>query len=224
MFKLMIIIPSLLLSFNDFYEIKKEPIQKKVINKTIKFKGYYLTTQYSFKMKARVVHAKRYSWDTLSNLITHDFGVTWGEISKTNIFNLFTWNQKDRFLIYEIREDYINKIGGAKYVNEHIANIHLIPKDWHIESLLNKVKDSDIIELEGYLVDINYSNKVIYTSISRSDSGPGACEVIFIRKFKILHSRSKNQFYYHKSEKIIDTKNLNFKKAGRNTRANRMNN
>jgi len=208
-----------LFGFNDFYYIQEEPQQKKVKSKTIKFKGFKLTALYSYKIKARIVHAKRYSWDNLSSIITHDFGVTWGNISKTNIFNQFSWNQKDRFLIYSIREDYLKKLGGEEYVSEHIANIHLIPKDWIIEAALNKVKAYDIVEIEGYLVDLRYSNRIIYTSIKRDDKGPGACEVIFVKKFKIINSRSKNLFYYNKKERKINTDSMDFKNAGEGTRA-----
>lgn len=208
-----------LLAFNDFYSVNQEPIQKLVQHKTIKFKGYILRYQASYDIKARVVHAKRYNWDNLSNLITHDFGVVWGKISKTDIFNLFTWNQRNRFLIYAIRQDYIQKIGGKKYINSHIANIHLIPKNWIIESKLNKVKSYDIIEIKGYLVDIYYKNHVVYTSLSRTDTGPGACEVILVNNVKIIHSRTKNPFYYNQKEQKIDTNGLDFKHPGQGTRA-----
>ena len=208
-----------LFAYNDFFSAMKEPQQIKVKKRTIKFKGFNLTALYKIKMIVRVVSAKKYSWDNLSPIITHDFGVTWGKISKTNIFNLFTWNQKDRFLIYSIREDYLKKIGGNKYVSNHIANIHLIPKNWSIESQLNKVKPYDIIEITGYLVDVQYGNHIVYTSITRTDTGPGACEVIFIENFKILKSRTKNLFYKNPNQEIIDTSNMDFKNPGENTRA-----
>jgi len=213
------IIFSKLFSYNDFYEVKQEPTQIKINPKFIYKKGFKLKLIYKFKIEGRVVSSKKYNWDSFAEILTHDIGIVWGKVSKTNIFDQFNWNQKQRFLIYSIREDKLNKIGGAKYVNSHIANIHLIPKDWSIESKLNQIKPYDIIEIEGYLTDVYSKRRMILTSISRTDSGPGACEVIYVTNIKFKHKRKDNYFYTKHKNKIIDTHNMDFKTPGKGTRA-----
>jgi hypothetical protein len=207
-----------LISYDDFYNIKKEPKQKKIKEFSRKKNGYKLKFLYSFEMEGRVVSSKRYNWDNMSNILTHDIGIVWGKISKTNIFNQFNWNQKNRFLIYSIREDKLKKIGSEKYINSHIANIHLIPKDWYMEKEFNKISPYDIIYIKGYLVDIQSKSKIALTSISRSDSGPGACEIIYVSEFKIIHKSKNNLFYKKHKNKNINTSHMDFNTPGKNTR------
>lgn len=217
------IINYLYADFVDFYKTPEEPTQIKIQSKKIKVNGSELELLYKFKMEARVVSAKKYSWDDMSNTMTHDLGVVWGTISETKNFNQIQWDQSNRFLIYSIREDIIPKLGGLDYINSHTANIHLIPKDWTIESTLNKIKDYDIVSIEGYLTDVRKGNKIVYTSDSRTDNGPGACEVIYVEKVNIKVSRTNNPFYYEeKKNKISQRLNFNdsmFKEPGKNTRA-----
>ncbi len=209
--------------FVDFYKTPEEPTQIKIQPKKLKINGSELELLYKFKIEARVVSAKRYAWDDLSSVMTHDLGVVWGTISESKNFNQITWDQSNRFLIYSIPENKIPKLGGLDYINSHTANIHLIPKDWTIEATLNKVKDYDIVSIEGYLTDVRKGNKIVYTSDSRTDNGPGACEVIYVEKVYIKVSRTNNPFYYEeKKNKLSQKLNFNdseFTKPGKNTRA-----
>lgn len=214
--------------FVDFYKTPEEPTQIKITPKKLKVNGSELELLYKFKIEARVVSAKRYAWDDMSSVMTHDLGVAWGTISETKNFNQIKWDQSNRFLIYSIYENIIPKLGGLDYINSHVANIHLIPKDWTIEATLNKIKDYDIVTIEGYLTDVTKGNKKVYTSDSRTDNGPGACEVIYVEKVNIKVSRTNNPFYYNKKKPNL-SKNLNFNDSeftqpGKNTRAAENNN
>lgn len=214
---------SMFAEITDFYKTPEEPIQVKIQPKKIKLNGSELELIYKFKIEARVVSAKRYAWDDMSNVMTHDLGVTWGSISETKNFNQIKWDQSNRFLIYSMYENVIPKLGGIDYINSHVANIHLIPKDWTVEATLNKIKDYDIVSIEGYLTDVRKGNKIVYTSDRRDDNGPGACEVIYVEKINIKVSRTNNPFYYQEKKNKL-SKNLNFNdseftKPGEKTRA-----
>lgn len=186
--------------FNDFYQAPGEPKQGKVKQIVKKHNGGKLKFLHSYSLDARVLSAKKYSWDESASIMTHDFGLAWGRMSETQIFNQFEWDQHKRFLIYAARESVVRKNGGKDYVNSHIANVHLIPKDWTIESKLNRVKRYDMITLKGYLVDVYKGNKVSYTSVSRNDNGAGACEIMFVTDIQIKKTRTKNPFYYQKQD------------------------
>jgi len=206
-------------AYDDFLEIKQDPVQKKVKEKIIELNGYKLRTLFKYKLQARVVSIKKYNWDDLSGIATHDLGIVWGKLSKTNIYSRFNWNQKNRFLIYEAKESLINNLGGKDYVNSHIANIHIIPRSKNIEELLNTVKSNDIITIKGILVDIFFKNKVVYTSVRRDDIGPGACEVILAYEVKVKHAP---KYFNSKKIKLIEDKDLDFKHPGAKTRLKKL--
>lgn len=62
------------------------------------------------------------------------------------------------------------------------ANTHVIPYNEYIFKKLVKIKEWDIIELKWYLVNVidNKSWYVFKTSLSRSDTWAGACEIFYI--------------------------------------------
>jgi len=189
---LLILIPFYLFALqNDFLEVKEEPKQIKIKKQVKKFKNAKLEFLYKFRIKARVVSAKKYNFDSVANIITHDFGVVWGKISKSSVFNKVNWKNEDRLLKFSYTKQLIDSL-GEKYMLDHISNIHLIPKNKAIERKLDKIKKGDIVVISGYLVNVNYdfkrdSYQSIKTSITRTDRGIGACEVIFVLDIKKLY-------------------------------------
>jgi hypothetical protein len=65
----------------------------------------------------------------------------------------------------------------------------LIPSDSITKERLLGARVGDVLELEGDLVDVKRKNGwYINTSLTREDSGGGACEVIYVRSV-IVRSR-----------------------------------
>ena len=61
------------------------------------------------------------------------------------------------------------------------ANVHLIPGSDSVESKLSEVKTGQIVYLEGKLVKVKSTDGWnAESSLSRTDTGAGACEVIFV--------------------------------------------
>jgi hypothetical protein len=54
----------------------------------------------------------------------------------------------------------------------------------HVLKLLRNIKKGDYIQIEGYLIDLVYEkngNKGNWSSsVSRTDHGDGACEIIYV--------------------------------------------
>jgi hypothetical protein len=65
----------------------------------------------------------------------------------------------------------------------HSANWHLIPANNSVWDTLEALRVGDVVTLEGRLVDIEAPDVgTIRTSLSRDDSGAGACEILLVEK------------------------------------------
>jgi hypothetical protein len=68
-------------------------------------------------------------------------------------------------------------------VIEHSANTHVIPADAGVARQLERVRIGQVVHLRGYLVNAVRDDGVyITTSMTRSDSGPGSCEVLLVEQ------------------------------------------
>lgn len=82
---------------------------------------------------------------------------------------------------------------GHDTLTAYFSNNHLIPSNDNIEKLIKKIKENDYIKLKGYLV--NAKTKKASTmdsfdsSISRVDTGGGACEVIYVTDITWLEKK-----------------------------------
>jgi len=66
------------------------------------------------------------------------------------------------------------------------ANMHLIPADDAIERVMRRTRAGDIVSFDGYLVEADWPNGGKWvSSLSRTDSGAGACELVWVADFRI---------------------------------------
>jgi hypothetical protein len=66
-------------------------------------------------------------------------------------------------------------------VIEHSANTHVIPADSSVRSQLAHLRVGQVVHLTGFLVDgLRNDGASVRTSLTRSDSGAGACEVMLV--------------------------------------------
>ena len=86
---------------------------------------------------------------------------------------------------------WISENGGTDKISEYFSNNHLIPSDKKIENQIKSIKENDFVKIDGYLVNVyckksNGSYFYWNSSTSRSDSGNGACEVIYVTNISWL--------------------------------------
>ena len=184
----------------DYLDKIPAPVQKEATGKTSIMinNGIVVDIQYlaSYEISARVVDTfSSLKYNSANKLGTLDIGMSWGDVAKEENHKKISYSMLgDRRIRYVIRDgEWVNMMGGISTVGLEIANTHVIPENSNIEKLLNKIEEGDYIKLEGYLVSASFSNND-YTfkwnsSLTRSDSGDGACEVMLVKDVKWLRSK-----------------------------------
>lgn len=123
-----------------------------------------------------------------------DFGMVYGPLLGVDVFECMKFrNDGRRFLHYEYPLSLANKLGGRDVVLDSVSNNHMVHADEHVLKLLRNVKEGDYIKIEGYLVYLYYSNEdgrgEWTSSLTRTDRGDGACEVIYVKNITWLKTK-----------------------------------
>ena len=135
-----------------------------------------LTPQARYDITARILGREDYHFDALSDLVPEDLALGWGAMSDNRVLQVFEITQGARF--YSWRPKQTLPI-PRQAVIEHSANTHVIPADAVVAHQLKRLRVGQVVHLSGYLVNgVRDDGAHISTSLTRSDSGPGSCEVM----------------------------------------------
>jgi len=166
--------------------VNENPTQLNITDQRapVLLKGYELKARAEFSLKALVLSKERYRfYDSLTDLMPYDFALGWGRMSDQAIVDRYRISQGARFYMWSYSGE--APIPQGEVINAS-ANMHLIPKSEDVFYLMKSVRAGDLINLKGYLVDVTKNQKsVIQTSLTRSDSGAGACEVVLVEELVI---------------------------------------
>lgn len=143
--------------------------------------AYRITALADFSIRALVLHTERYWWDRGADLSPVDFAVGWGAMSDQSVIDhlvitqgrrWYQWSPKDRQPPLPVPE-----------IISHSANMHLIPADASVRSGLLAVRRGSIVDLSGYLVLVQGKDGSSWrSSLSRTDTGSGACELVWVSR------------------------------------------
>jgi hypothetical protein len=166
-----------------------DPVQAQLnsgANKRIIYEGKNKTvdidkiTQY--KISAVVKSKRYYFFDAASEVSPVDLVLVWGKLDTKEINENIRYSQSGRWYYY--RYDCKNFMDG-EYISKHSANVHIIPKNKEILMKLMQVHKEDFVTLEGYLVKVHFSEGEWKSSLSRNDTGNGACEIMYVESVSI---------------------------------------
>lgn len=147
---------------------------------TLAFGRWRLTPRAHYEVTARILGRESYHFDALADLAPEDLALGWGPMSDNRILAAFDISQSARFYIWRPlaalpipREDVIT----------HSANTHVVPADEHVRSQLAQLRVGEVVRLTGTLVDaVRDDGALLRTSLARTDSGAGACEVLLVER------------------------------------------
>jgi hypothetical protein len=136
----------------------------------------------TYQIAARVLGNKPYS-DWESPTVPRDLALGWGEMSDPAVDEWINWRQSGRWYYYTWGNE--SPFNG-RAIGRQSANVHIIPATNNLKKALRDVGTNDLVYLEGRLVDIEMQNgrleRAISTSLTRDDSGNGACEILYVER------------------------------------------
>jgi len=139
-----------------------------------------LTPRAGYDITARILAREDYHFDLLSDLIPEDLALGWGPMSDNRILRAFEITQGARFYSWVPKQALPIP---RQAVIEHSANTHVIPADAGVARQLKRLRVGQVVHLTGFLVDaVREDGTHISTSLTRSDSGPGSCEVVLVEQ------------------------------------------
>ncbi|HEY8011389.1 MAG TPA: hypothetical protein VIE67_10360 [Rudaea sp.] len=136
----------------------------------------------TFSLSARVLGRADYRWDFGAALIPVDLALGWGRMSDTAVLDQMDISQGSRFYHWQVKQFPIPE----REIIESSANMHLIPATDAVEREIKRTSVGDVVTFNGYLVEADWPDGTKWvSSMTRSDSGAGACELVWVEHFDI---------------------------------------
>jgi hypothetical protein len=162
----------------------EEPRQSAIEDGTpIRHGRWVLTPRADYDITARILSREDYRYDALADLIPEDLALGWGPMSDNRVLAQFEISQGVRF--YEWRPRGPLPIPREAVIS-HSANTHVVPGNERVRAQLARLRVGEVVHLTGPLVDAKRDDGAwIHTSLTRLDSGPGACEVLLVENVEV---------------------------------------
>ena len=161
-----------------------DPVQNSTNAESFFFDDIEVKPQASFSIEAKVLSKKNYTFDSESKAAPVDLALGWGRMSDEAILDDIDISQRNRFFFWRTEHFPIPR----KEIEQHSANMHIIPADKSIARQLDKVKEGQLVRFSGYLVNLKRADGWHWeSSLSRNDTGGGACELVWVEELEIVY-------------------------------------
>jgi hypothetical protein len=162
--------------------LASEPPQQRVLEggaRAFEHGEFEISPVASYRVRARLLGSKRYTNGRESEISPIDFAIGWGPMSDSAVLDHFELSQRVRYFTLHWDELPLPE----KDIFESAANMHLIPADDTVRDALDRMRVGEIIELDGYLVQVKDAKGWSWrSSLSRTDRGAGACELMWVER------------------------------------------
>lgn len=136
-----------------------------------------------YSIEGVVKSKKLYLWDYSSQVSKYDVALAWGDLNNEEIDKHISYSQGGRWYNFCYSPD---APVGSSYISKHSANVHLIHKDINILAKLIGISKNSHIKLKGYLVKVHFKDAEWKSSLTRNDTGNGACEIMYVTDVEII--------------------------------------
>jgi len=138
-----------------------------------------------YDLTVRLLRKERYRIDGAASIAPWDLAVGWGPMSDSEVLDQLEITQSGRFFYWRLRDPANFSLPPHDLVAS-AGQIHAIPANAEVESQLATIRRGQILTLHGYLVDVRGPSGLRWnTSLTREDSGDGACEIMWIEAIEI---------------------------------------
>jgi hypothetical protein len=158
---------------------QEEPRQTDIAHgEKVQMGQWTLTVRATYEVTARVLAREPYHFDALSDLIPEDLALGWGPMSDNLVLQTIEISQANRFYFWHATA---KTPIAREIIIAHSANTHVIPQNSLIARQLARLRPGEVVTLSGELVDaVRADGHWIKTSMVRTDTGAGACEVLLV--------------------------------------------
>lgn len=137
-----------------------------------------LTPLAGFSVEARVLSREDYRVGREADLSEVDLALGWGRMREDAVLERLDISQGGRFYSYRWQGD--PPLPPAEIVRSS-ANMHMIAADAEVASQLRRVRADQSVRIDGWLVSAQAGDGWQWrSSITREDSGAGACELVYV--------------------------------------------
>lgn len=167
-------------------DARGEPLQSDVPSRLGPFplQAATLTPLAGFRVEARVLGRRDYRSDRESALSPTDLALGWGRMADPAVLDAFEFSQSGRWFRWTTAQ--APPIPTSEIVRS-AANMHFIPADAIAARELARVQEGDRVRVEGWLVEAVAPDGWRWrSSLSRDDSGDGACELVYVCSMRRL--------------------------------------
>ena len=175
----------------DKIDTSQDPIQKSCtseepIIKEFKRGRFTMTPLAEYKISGLVVSTETYSSDWDGEISPMDLAIVWGKLADPEKGRCVTYSQGSRWYHYQWKEG--SPVDNS-YIISHSSNNHIIPTNENICRAIRTIRRKDRVVLKGFLVNLkgtsNGQTVAWNTSLSRTDTGNGSCELFYVSYVRI---------------------------------------
>ena len=159
------------------------PAQTEATRAAFDFKGFRIQPLAGFVIRARVLSRENYRFGTEAELSPIDLALGWRRMADPEVYGALNISQGGRWYRYSWSDAPPIPL---QEIIESSANMHLIPASDSVARVLDQTAANRYIRLKGWLVEVQRADGWHWrSSLSRSDSGGGLCELIFVEAAEV---------------------------------------
>ncbi|HLA30034.1 MAG TPA: hypothetical protein VJ047_03280 [Pseudomonas sp.] len=144
---------------------------------------HQITALQDFHLQARVLAREDYHFDRGAQLSPTDLALGWGPMADPEVLRHISISQRNRWYFWHAEQLPIER----RQIEIHSANMHLIPATPEVANTLAQLETGQQISLSGQLVRVEGDDGYRWvSSLSREDSGDGACELIWVEQLSLI--------------------------------------
>ncbi|WP_067583424.1 hypothetical protein [Endozoicomonas ascidiicola] len=156
----------------------EEPVQTVLSGNSEPFtyQNFTLTPVADFRIRAKVLGIENYYTGKEASLSPVDLALGWGAMSDDKVLSHIEITQRNRFYYWRLEQFPIPR----RQIETSSGNMHMIPANEAVSDALDDLSEGMVVTLSGRLVNAVDGNWKWNSSLSRSDTGKGACELIWV--------------------------------------------
>jgi hypothetical protein len=164
------------------YEPDQDPVSPP---RQWQYKDFQVTALATFRVRARVLLTAHYWWGDGAAVSPVDLALGWRLMSNQEILDGLRLYSLRRAYAWAPRDGRLPASEGD--IISHSANMHMVPSTDELAGRLRAIDRGDLVDIRGYLVEIKLANGGIWrSSLSRTDTGNGACELVWVEELSKL--------------------------------------